>query len=161
MGGRSNNHKIVKISQMLIFKWRFRCCCLSFPMLPAFEGQRIIKSLYLYFKFFCYYVIITLNKLKLETWVEGIYCCCCCFFFSRQVKLNHLFQDLLIDRLQSTSLTLLHEYQDLDPSSPLNVKPMELYSYKMRLTWHFWLWNMHLELYKIWIRLGLFRNIYL
>jgi len=51
-----------------------------------------------------------------------------------QVELNHLFQDLFIDRLQSTSLTLLHEYQELDPSSPLNVKPMELYSYKMRLT---------------------------
>ncbi|XP_015768744.1 PREDICTED: alpha-mannosidase 2-like [Acropora digitifera] len=56
------------------------------------------------------------------------------FFFSRQVELNHLFQDLFIDRLQSTSLTLLHEYQELDPSSPLNVKPMELSSYKMRLT---------------------------
>lgn len=50
-----------------------------------------------------------------------------------QVKLNHLFKDLSIDKLQSTSLTMLHEYQELDPSSPLNVDPMELYSYKMRL----------------------------
>lgn len=50
-----------------------------------------------------------------------------------QVKLNHLFQDLSIDKLQSTSLTMLHDYQELDPSSPLNVEPMELYSYKMRL----------------------------
>lgn len=50
-----------------------------------------------------------------------------------QVKLNHLFKDLSIDKLQSTSLTMLHEYQELDPSSPLKVDPMELYSYKMRL----------------------------
>lgn len=69
---------------------------------------------------------------------EGYDCnfdCKCLERTSRgQVKLNHLFQDLSIDRLQSTSLTMLHEYQELDPSSPLNVRPMEMYSYKMRLT---------------------------
>ncbi|KAJ7393930.1 hypothetical protein OS493_003599 [Desmophyllum pertusum] len=60
--------------------------------------------------------------------------CKCLATTSRgQVKLNHLFKDLSIDKLQSTSLTMLHEYQELDPSSPLNVDPMELYSYKMRL----------------------------
>ena len=57
------------------------------------------------------------------------------FWLISQVKLNHLFQDLSIDKLQSTSLTMLHDYQELDPSSPLNVEPMELYSYKMRLKW--------------------------
>ena len=56
-------------------------------------------------------------------------------FLTRQVQLNHLFKNLSIDRLQSTSLTMLHEYQELDPSSPLKVDPMELYSYKMRLKW--------------------------
>lgn len=60
--------------------------------------------------------------------------CKCLAMTSRgQVKLNHLFKDLSIDKLQSTSLTMLHEYQELDPSSPLSVDPMELYSYKMRL----------------------------
>ena len=54
-------------------------------------------------------------------------------FLTRQVQLNHLFKDLSIDKLQSTSLTMLHEYQELDPSSLLKVDPMELYSYKLRL----------------------------
>ena len=57
-------------------------------------------------------------------------------FLTSQVQLNHLFKDLSIARLQSTSLTMLHEYQELDPSSPLKVDPMELYSYKMRLKWN-------------------------
>lgn len=56
-------------------------------------------------------------------------------FLTLQVKLNHLFKDLSIDKLQSTSLTMLHQYQELDPSSPLKVDPMELYSYKLRLKW--------------------------
>ena len=56
-------------------------------------------------------------------------------FLTRQVQLNHLFKNLSIDKLQSTSLTMLHEYQELDPSSPLKVDPMELYSYKLRLKW--------------------------
>lgn len=60
-------------------------------------------------------------------------CKCLAKTSAGQVQLNHLFKDLSIDRLQSTSLTMLHEYQELDPSSPLKVDPMELYSYKMRL----------------------------
>lgn len=60
-------------------------------------------------------------------------CKCLATTSKGQVKLNHLFKDLSIDKLQSTSLTMLHDYQELDPSSPLNVEPMELYSYKMRL----------------------------
>ena len=51
MRGRSNNSKIVTISQMCIFNWRFHCrrCCLSLPItssddLPFSFGRNVFRA---------------------------------------------------------------------------------------------------------------------
>ena len=51
------------------------------------------------------------------------------------MKASTLFKDLTIDKLQTTSLSMLHEYDKKDASSTLTLQPMELHSYKVRLRW--------------------------
>ncbi len=44
-----------------------------------------------------------------------------------------VFKDLKIEKLVETSLTLMHEYEELDPKAAIEVEPMEINAYRLRL----------------------------
>ena len=46
---------------------------------------------------------------------------------------KNLFKDLKVKNVHSTSLTLMHVYEEIDPSTSIQLEPMEINTYRIVL----------------------------
>lgn len=53
--------------------------------------------------------------------------------FLFQIQLSNAFKDLYIGNIQATSLTMMHDGEKIETDSTLQLEPMEIYTYKLKL----------------------------
>ena len=55
------------------------------------------------------------------------------FFFPSKIVLRNSFEGINVGNIQETSLTMMYDGRNIDPESILQLQPMEIYTYKMKL----------------------------
>ncbi|XP_067654229.1 alpha-mannosidase 2x-like isoform X1 [Haliotis asinina] len=56
-----------------------------------------------------------------------------CAASNTKVTFENLFKDLKVENLVETSLTLMHDYEELDPKAAIQVDPMEISAFRLKL----------------------------
>ncbi len=56
------------------------------------------------------------------------------FLYLFQISLGNIFKDIRLTAAESSSLSLIHEGEKLDASQTVNIAPMEIEAYKVKLS---------------------------